>query len=88
MTNVYDEFTISPRLGADPHAEIYKQGHPREGWINFELYEFVEFPNAEFKILLKDSLGGQHWIRREPQVYKRTGELIATAVPAHQLPNS
>jgi hypothetical protein len=76
----------APRLGAHPHEEIYKQGHPREGWMNFELYlQSVDFPNAEFRIVLKDSLGGEHCIRRPSGVYPKMGVLVTT-VPLIPLP--
>jgi hypothetical protein len=78
----YDETPINPCLGTQPD-EIYKKGHPRDGWLNFEYYahEDIEFPNAEFKVLLKDSLGGEHCIRRESCVYKKTGELVIASDP-------
>ena len=81
LGSLYEDTPPIPRLGAQPHEEIYKQGHPREGWLNFEFYlQNVDFPNAEFKILLKDSLGGEHSIHRPSGVYVRMGDLV-TSVP-------
>lgn len=74
----YDEVVIGPRIGAQPHNEVYRKGHPREGWLSFEVYAQgdAEFPNAEFTVHLKDSLGGEHRVRRNSGIYIRTGEIV------------
>jgi hypothetical protein len=84
MVPVYEEISVEPRLGANPHAEIYRKGIPREGWVAFELYNSHDrqFPNAQFDLLLRDSLGGEHCIRRDPQVYVKRGELLITPSPS------
>jgi len=78
----YEDLTIAPALGAPAESETYSKGIPRIGWLAFELHSFgedVEFPNAEFILHLKDSLGGQHCIRKGPGVYTRTGEIVVAA---------
>ncbi len=78
LTTGYEETPIDRCLGAEAHTEIYRKGVPHVGWIAFEFYSVgdVEFPNAEFNLLLKDSFGNDHRIQRKPMFYKRTGELV------------
>lgn len=78
----FEETPITPQLGTPAENERYSKGIPRIGWLAFAFHSFgedVEFPNAEFKIHLIDSLGGQHCIRRSSQVYTRTGEIVVAA---------
>lgn len=75
----YVETEITPKLGANPLDEVYKKGLPKEGWLAFELYISrgeTAFPNAQFDLLLTDSLGNQHRIRRNMGLYPTLGELI------------
>jgi len=74
----YEDIPFDVRLGVVPHDEIYRKGVPRVGWLAFEFIsmEHFEFPNAEFTLLLRDSLGGEHRIQRKPAFYKKTGEII------------
>jgi hypothetical protein len=74
----YEDVPIDPYLGANPHAEVYRKGIPREGWLAFEVYLFgdAEFPNAQFELFFQDALRGEHHIRRLAGVYERTGELV------------
>jgi hypothetical protein len=74
----YIDMPIGPCLGETPEKEVYRKGVPRVGWLAFDFYfqENVEFPNAQFTLLLKDSLGGTHRIYREPMVYRKTGEIV------------
>lgn len=72
----YVDTSISSILGASSE-ETYQQGLPRTGWIAFELYSGnVEFPNAFFTLLVRDSLVGEHWIERQPMAYVKTGEIV------------
>jgi hypothetical protein len=72
-----EETPVTPHLGM---AETYQKGIPQIGWLAFTSYdEHVEFPNATFTIHLRDSLGGDHYIQREPEVYKKVGELVVVA---------
>jgi hypothetical protein len=78
-----DEFPLEPALGVSPNPEIYKRGIPHEGWLAFEVYAHgsEEFPNAQFDLLLEDSLGGSHRIRRKAGVYRATGQLVVASQP-------
>jgi len=84
----YYDTTIAPALGSRPHKEIYKKGLPHEGWLAFECVDFrdVEFPNAQFDLLLRDSLGGGHRISRKPMLYVREGQIVVPSQPT--LPSS
>jgi hypothetical protein len=79
LNMVYKNTPLDSILGAQPSEEIYRPGIPRSGWIAFELYaqENIQFPNAEFTLFLEDSLGGQHLIRRMPQLYVKRGDIVA-----------
>lgn len=81
------ETTISPDL---PPNEIYEKGIPHSGWLAFECMPLkdCEFPNAEFKLHLKDSLGGIHTIRREAMIYYREGEIVASTAATPPLPST
>jgi hypothetical protein len=72
--------SIEARLGVNANKEIYRKCTPLAGWIAFEFtqLEIIEFPNAEFTVLLKDSLRGEHRIQRKPMLYKKTGEIVTT----------
>jgi hypothetical protein len=88
LGNVYDDHPLEPLLRA---SQVYKKGHPCTGWLAFETYAYgdVEFPNVEFDIILTDSLGGIHHIKRQPGVYPRTGELVRieqNPIPTASLP--
>jgi hypothetical protein len=77
----FEDTPITPRLGTE--SDRYPKGIPRTGWLAFAFPLFgerdIEFPNAEFTLHLTDSLGGEHDIRREPQVYTRSGEIVVTS---------
>jgi hypothetical protein len=78
----FEDTPITPMLGRPAENEPYPKGIPRIVWLAFSLPTFgeeVEFPNAEFAIHLEDSLGGTHCIRRQPQVYKKTGDIVVVA---------
>ena len=87
LSFTFEETLIEPALGSEPHIEVYKKGIPREGWLAFEAYPWgeVEFPNAQFDLHLKDSLGGAHCIRRPSGVYAKTGEFMLVS-PASRIP--
>lgn len=76
----YEAFPLEPRIGAQPTEEIFKRGYPIRGWLAFEAYVWgdVEFPNAQFDLHLKDSLGGEHCIRRTAGVYAKQGALVTS----------
>jgi hypothetical protein len=80
----FEETSLAPVLGGQAHKEIYKKGLPHEGWLAFEFFDFrdVEFPNAQFDLYLKDSLGGSHCISRKSMVYIKQGELVVASKPA------
>jgi hypothetical protein len=84
----FDEFPLEPVLGVSPNSEIYKKGIPHEGWLAFEVYVHgsEEFPNAQFDLLLEDSLGGSHRIRRKAGVYRTAGQLVTASQSV--VPNS
>jgi hypothetical protein len=68
---------VTPQLRT---PETYPKGIPHVGWLVFTLYdERVEFPNATFTLNLRDSLGGDHYIRREPEAYKKAGEIVTVS---------
>ena len=73
---------IDTCLGAKSSGETYRTAIPRTGWLAFELYskEDIEFPNAEFSLILIDSLGGEHRIRRKPQLYVKKGEIVSIPI--------
>jgi hypothetical protein len=75
----YVDASILPILGASSE-ETYQLGLPRTGWIAFELYSGnVEFPNAFFTPLVRDSPGGGHRIERQPMAYVKTGEIVTAS---------
>jgi hypothetical protein len=81
--NIVDIYTlIDPCLGAKSSDETYPTAIPRTGWLAFKFHsqENIEFPNAEFSLILIDSLGGEHRIRREPQLYVKKGDIVAIPV--------
>jgi len=81
------ETTIAPDLLPD---EIYKKGIPHSGWLAFEYTPLkdCEFPNAEFVMHLKDSLGGIHTIRHEATIYYREGEIVVSTAATPSLPSA
>jgi hypothetical protein len=85
----YRETTIAPVLDNPPQKEIYKKGIPHEGWVAFECYDFndIEFPNAQFDVHLKDSLGGSHLITRKSMVYIRKGQITVAGQPTLPAPS-
>jgi hypothetical protein len=80
----YQETGIAPVLGDNANKEIYKKGLPHEGWLAFEFSDFrdIEFPNAQFDLHLKDSLGGGHRITRKSMLYIKEGEIVVARQPA------
>jgi hypothetical protein len=87
LNMAYKNTPLDKVLGSESSEEIYRPGIPRSGYIAFELYamENIQFPNAEFTLFLEDSLGGQHRILRMPQLYIKTGEIIAVPPSAGEL---
>jgi hypothetical protein len=75
LVPTYDEVSLEPLLRA---SEVYRKGHPVQGWLAFELFVFgdVEFPNAQFDLNVTDSFDVTHTITRKAGVYPRAGELI------------
>jgi len=51
-------------LGSLTKSGNLQERNPHEGWLAFEVYAHgsEEFPNAQFDLLLEDSLGGSHRI--------------------------
>lgn len=85
LNMVYKNTPLDSVLGTRPSEdEVYRPGIPRSGWIGFELYaqENIQFPNAEFTLLLEDSLGGQHRVRRMSQLYVKTGDIVVVPLSA------
>lgn len=83
----YDLTPIAPDLDANL---TYPKGIPRIGWLAFKFYNLsgLEFPNAEFRLRLIDSLNGEHCVVREPMAYERLGEIVTVAsTPATPSPN-
>jgi hypothetical protein len=74
----YEESPFDVSLGVVPHKEVYRRGIPLAGWLAFEFYflENVEFPNAQFILILKDSLGGEHRVQKDAALYIKTGEIV------------
>jgi hypothetical protein len=89
LNMVYINTPLDSYLGSAPSEETYRTAIPRSGWLAFELYgqENIEFPNAEFNLLLMDSLGGKHRIQRKPQMYIKTGDIVAIPSPIPSIPN-
>ena len=77
----YKHMLIEPLLGA-AQDEIYRKGVPRIGWLVFEFWnqENIDFPNARFTILIRDSLGGEHRVERKPMLYKKIGQIVIQEV--------
>ncbi len=84
LNMVYLHTPVDTCLGQNPPAEIYRPAIPRSGWIAFELYALqnIQFPNAEFNLFLKDSLGEQHRVQRASQLYIKSGEIISVSTPS------
>ena len=64
----FNDTTIAPQLGTPAENETYPKGIPRTGWLCFAMHLVTgedEFPNAEFILHLKDSLGGDHSIGKQ-----------------------
>lgn len=70
--------SVRPDLTKIPATEPYRKGIPKEGWIRFDTTDYGCEPpcNAAFYIYMEDALGNPHWIDRQPQSYRKDGDLV------------
>ena len=79
-----DQFEqMTPNLGEMADRNPLKRGIPQVGWICFRVggYDIEPAVNAGMTIYMTDSLGGFHSFVREPQNYKRDGEVVEREIP-------
>lgn len=70
--------SVRPDLTKIPATEPYRKGIPKEGWIRFDTTDYGCEPpcNAAFYVYMEDALGNPHWIDRQPQSYRKDGDLV------------